>query len=325
MDLAAVWKQFPGSSFPSLRVRAQITWVVCKWLWRKMRCLPMRAWGRNVTKCSSWGLCHFCEAFWPWKIRLWKWSLQLERIWNGTEAGAGDDEQQSVTVVAWARFGVQVSETASFLPALGWCVVFFWEPGHKKLGISGKKKKKDPVWIWPEGLGCEMLMLLGICCQQGQRVLWQAVRKHRRTWWSSKCEKRGPEMMISLHKLTCHHWQEQRGMGWDSSSLGSSAGALSSAGWDCAHAQLSSELLPWLHNSIPGIPNPLSHSTPTCFPSLKGSPRKSPQAWVSLPWGAPQSPLLLPWWLNSTRNEKSNVISLACANHTEEPKEIKKK
>lgn len=141
MDLGPVLKQFPGSSFPIPQIwEHKSHGSVCNWLWRKMRCLPMWAWGRNVSMWASAQTGDYVIS-----VRrsdhenagLWKWSLQLEKVWNGTDVRA-DREQQCLTLVAWARFGIQVSETTSFLPTVGCCVVFFWEPGHKKLGISGK-------------------------------------------------------------------------------------------------------------------------------------------------------------------------------------------
>lgn len=145
MDLAPVLKQFPGSSFPIPPIWEQnhmgefVTggggrWDVCQCEHEEGMCacdqvlklgIMSFLWGILTMKILDYGS-DPCSWRRPGVAQMWEQGIM--------------SSSQCLTLVIWAWFGIQVSETTSLLPAVGCCVVFFWEPGHKKLGISGENR-----------------------------------------------------------------------------------------------------------------------------------------------------------------------------------------
>lgn len=145
-----------------------------------MRCLPVWAWGRNV---SMWPRAQAGD--YVISVRhsdheetgLWKWSLQLE--WSGMAQMWERGSWAAIRVwLWWHEHGLgfrYLKQLHSFL--LLAAVLFSF--GSQAIKNSGFLEEIGPMWIWPEkaGLASEMLMLLRICYQQGQRILWQPAKK----------------------------------------------------------------------------------------------------------------------------------------------------
>lgn len=98
-------------------------------------------------------------------------------IWNGLEWHRGIMScSQCLALVDEHGLGSRYLKQLHSIPLLAAALFSFGSQAIKNWGFL---EKIDPVWIWPEenGLGSEMLIFLGICYQQGQRILWQPAKK----------------------------------------------------------------------------------------------------------------------------------------------------
>lgn len=237
---------------------------------------------------------------------------------------------QCLTLMAWAQFRIQVSETASFLSDAGFCVAFFWEPGHEKLGISGKNSpcvvlaKEDWFGQWNVDSSWDLLPARiknpVAASEENPRKPDGAanlpVRTEVQKWWFH---------LITSHVIT---GSNEVGVGLDSSSLVRNVehSALQDGIVPMLNGKDPAEFMgPWFHpvfhpispfplpTHLLFIPEVLSQKIApnSNFPGM-GTPQCCSQR-----WDLPLPSAVQLWWLNSNRNEKSNVISLACANHSQ--------